>query len=128
MGHDVGAEICPVSGERFFRQSFGSAHKFTVNTAALAPLTGAVLHGLNLHVVPIFPERRENATMMRHIAIPVGGAFPDAHCGQVRWLQRSDVPLIDAVVRNPVEPDLTLQPPLRAHPSTPAAEIFSLAP
>jgi hypothetical protein len=98
-----------------------------VHAAPLATLAGAVLHGLDLHVVPVFPKRAENAAVVRHVAIPVGGAFPDAHGGKVRRLERRHVPLIDAVVRNAVEPDLAVRPRLHAGPFDALVEIFRLA-
>src|SRR5262245_63260037 len=98
MRHEFGAEIRTVPSEFFFRQGFRPAHEFAVNTAALAALAGAVLNGLDLHVVPVFPKGRENAAVMRHVAIPVGSAFPDEHGRQMRRLQGSDMPLLDAVI------------------------------
>src|SRR6185436_10859963 len=104
-----------------------SAHKFSVHTAAPAALAGAVLNRLDLHVVPVFPEGREHAAVMRHIAVPVGGTFPDAHGGKMRRLQRCDLPLVDAVIRNSVEPDFSVRPRLHACPLDAVVEIFRLA-
>ena len=64
---------------------------------------------------------------MRHVAIPVGGAFPDAHRGEMRRLERRDVPLIDAVIGNAVEPDLAVRPRLHAGPFDAVVEILGLA-
>src|SRR5262245_13676613 len=64
---------------------------------------------------------------MRHVAVPVGGAFPDAHRGKMRRLQRCDMPLVDTVVRNAVEPDLSIRPRLHASPLDAVVEIFRLA-
>ena len=117
---------------RFFASSssdrtFGPAHQFAVHAASLAALAGAVLHGLDLHVVPVLPERAENAAVVRHVAIPVGGAFPDAHGGEMRRLQRRDMPLVDAVVGNAVEPDLAVRPWLHAGPFDAVIEVLGLA-
>ena len=64
---------------------------------------------------------------MRHVAIPVGRAFPDAHRGEVRRLQRGDVPLVDAVIRDAVEPDLAVRPRLHAGPFDAVIEVLGLA-
>jgi hypothetical protein len=102
MGPDLPAEIGAVLGQLFFAQRLWPAHQFAVHAAAFAALAGAVLHGLHLHVVPVLPERGENAAVMRHVAVPVGRAFPHAHGGEMRRLQRGDVPLVHAVIGNAV--------------------------
>src|SRR6478752_2607744 len=127
MGSDLGAEVGAVFLEFGFRQSFRSAHQITMNAAALPALASAVLHGLHLHVVPVLPKRRENAAMMRHVAVPVGSALPDAHGSEMRRLQRSYVPLIDAVIGDTVEADLAVRPWLPARPFDAIVEIFCLS-
>ena len=64
---------------------------------------------------------------MGHVAIPVGGALPDAHGGQVRRLQRRHVPLVDGVVGDAVESDLAARPRLHAGPFDAVVEILGLA-
>src|SRR3954453_7997179 len=63
MGANVRAEIAAVRGELLFAQSLRSANEFTMHTGTLAALAGAVLHGLDLHVIPVGPEGREHAAM-----------------------------------------------------------------
>ena len=65
--------------------------------------------------------------MMRHVAVPVGGAFPDAHGSEMRRLQRGYVPLIDAVVGDTVEADLAVRPWLHARPFDAIVEVFCLS-
>ena len=65
--------------------------------------------------------------MVRHVAVPVGGAFPDAHGGEVRRLQRRHVPLVDAVVGDAVEADLAVRPGLHAGPFDAVVEVLGLA-
>jgi hypothetical protein len=127
MRADVVAELAAVLEEFGLRKNLRPAHQFVVNRAALAAFAGAVLHGFHLHVVPVLPERRENAAMVRHVAIPVGRAFPHAHRGEMRRLQRGDVPLVDAVIRNAVEPDLAVRPVLHTGPFDAVVEILGLA-
>src|SRR5262245_9915791 len=98
-----------------------------MNAAPPAALAGAVLHGLDLHVVPVFPERAEDAAVMRHVAVPVGGAFPYAQRGEVRRLQRGHVPLVDAVIGDAVQPDLAVRPRLLTRPLDAIIKILGLA-
>ena len=65
--------------------------------------------------------------MACHVAEPVGRALPDAHRRKVRRLQRGDVPLVDAVIGDAVEPDLAVRPRLRARPFDAVVEILGLA-
>src|SRR5499433_2184269 len=104
-----------------------SADELAMYAGPLAALARAVLHRLHLHVVPVFPERADDAAVMGHVAVPVGGALPDAHGRQVRRLQRRLVPLVDAVIGNAVEPDLTVRPGLHAGPLDAVVEILGLA-
>ena len=127
MRRDLGAEIGTVLLELFFGQCLRPAHQFAADAAAAAALAGAVLHGLHLHVVPVFPEGRENAAVVRHVAEPVGGAFPHADGGEMRRLQRRHVPLVDAVIGDAVEPDLAVRPRLHARPFDAVVEILGFA-
>ena len=65
--------------------------------------------------------------MAGHVAEPVGGAFPNAHRSEMRRLQRGDVPLVDAVIGDAVEPDLAVRPRLGARPFDAVVEILGLA-
>ncbi len=116
-----------VPGQFLLAQGLGAADEFAMHAAALAALAGAVLHRLHLHVVPVLPERRENAAVMRHVAVPVGRAFPHADRGEMRRLQRGDVPLVDAVIGDAVEADLAARPRLHAGPLDAVVEILGLA-
>src|SRR5215471_7642252 len=104
-----------------------SADELAMYAGQLAALARAVLHRFHLHVVPVLPERADDAAVVGHVAVPVGGAFPDAHGGEVRRLQRRDVPLVDAVIGDAVEPDLAIRPGLHAAPFDAVVEILGLA-
>ena len=86
MGENVVAEARAVARQLFVRHGFVAAHQGTRNDAAWPSLPEPKLHGLHLHVVPVCPERRENAAMVRHVAIPVGRTLPNAHGLQMRRL------------------------------------------
>ena len=104
-----------------------AADELAVHAGPLAAFARAVLHRLHLHVVPVLPERADDAAVMSHIAVPVGGALPHAHRGEVRWLKARHVPLIDGVIRNTVEADLAVRPRLRSGPLDAVVEIFGFA-
>ena len=113
--------------QRFVGERLVAAHQRAVGAAAWSALAQTVLHRLHLHVVPVTPERREDAAVVRHIAVPVGGTFPHTHGGQMRRLERGDLPLIDAVVGNAIEPDLAAGPRLHPGPFDALVEISRLA-
>src|SRR5256885_16538416 len=127
MREDVIAEVAAVALQFAIAQSFVSAHEFARDTAARTALPEAVLYRLHLHVVPVGPERRENPAVMRHIAIPVGRALPDAHRREMRRLERTDVPLVAAVLGDPVQADLAARPGLHARPLDAEVEVLRLA-
>src|SRR5688572_28399193 len=112
MGDDVLSEGTPVGTELLFSQLLVAADELSRVGIASPALTHAVLDGLHLHVVPIGPERRNNPTVMGHVPVPIGGALPDAQGSQVWGLQTGDVPLVDAVVGDAVQPDLAAGPGL----------------
>src|SRR5207247_6962470 len=97
MARDLAAEITTVFAQLFFGKRLRSTDKLAGNAAAWAALAEAVLHGLHLHVVPVRPEGAENASVMRHVTIPVSRAFPNAHRGQARTLERRHLTLVDRI-------------------------------
>ena len=68
MSDNLVAEACAVTRERCVGQGLVAAHQRAGNDAARSSLPQTVLHGLDLHVVPVGPERREDATMMGHVS------------------------------------------------------------
>ena len=64
---------------------------------------------------------------MRHVAVEVGGAFPDAHRREVRRLRVATCHWFMRVVRDAVQPDLAVAPRLRAGPLDAALEVRRLA-
>ena len=124
MGAYLVAEINAIRCELRVAQKVSSPHISCPVTRLRRPsLAAAILHRLHLHVVPVLPERAQDAAMVRHVAVPVGSAFPDAHGGKMRWLQRCDVPLIDAIVGDAVETDLAGGPRLARSPLDTVIEV-----
>src|SRR5258708_33796413 len=103
MGADVVAQRASVLFELLLRQRARAAYQFAAHARTFAALARAVLHRLHLHVVPVLPERAEDAAVMGHVAVPVGSALPHAHGGQMRRPKAPPAPLIYGVVRNNVE-------------------------
>src|SRR5437773_12419178 len=127
MARDLVAEITAIFAQLFFGKRLRSTDKLAGNAAARAALAEAVLHGLHLHVVPVRPEGAENAAVMRHVTVPVSRAFPNAHRGQARRLERRHLPLVDRIVGDAVEPNLAVAPWLDPGPLDAVVKIFSLA-
>ena len=127
MREDFVAEIAAVFGQFPIGQRHVAAHQFARGATARAALAQSVLHGLHLHVVPVRPKGGQDAAVVGHVAVPIGCSFPDAHRREVRRLQRGDMPLVDAIVRNAVQPDLAARPRLHARPLDAVVEVFGLA-
>ena len=98
-----------------------------MDAALGAVLAQAVLHGLDLHVVPVREKRGENAALVTHVAVEIRRALPDAHGFQVLGLQTRHVPLVDGVIRYAREAHLAVRPGLCARPFDADGEIFRLA-
>src|SRR5918993_5707938 len=126
MLEDVVSEAAAVSFKLLLRECFRAADEISCHPAAGTVLTQSILYGLYLHVVPIGPERAENASMVRHISVEVGSALPDAHRSKGRRLKGGNLPLIDAIVRDAVETDLAVTPGLCGGPLDALIEISCL--
>src|SRR5262245_57552476 len=127
MGKDLIAKITPISRQLLLGKCFRPANRLAGDPAAQSALASPILHGLHLHVVPVRPKRAENPPVVRHITVPIGGAFPDAHCRKMRRLKRRYMPLVDRVVGDAVEPDLAGAPGWDARPLGTVVNTFGLA-
>jgi hypothetical protein len=87
MRKDFIGEIAAVRCKLFVRKRFIAADRLSVNTTERAAFAQSVLHAFDLHVEPVCPKRIEYAAVMGHVTIPVRGAFPDAHRGEMWRLQ-----------------------------------------
>jgi hypothetical protein len=116
MAADVLAEVRPVLLELLVGQGIVSGDLGSGDATDLTPIGQPVLDRLDLHVVPVGPEGGENATVMRHVPVAVGGTLPDTHRGQMWRLAGGGVPLVDRVVGDAVETHETGAPRLSPCP------------
>src|SRR5262245_62989541 len=86
-----------------------------------------MLHARHLARVPARQEVAENTAVTGELAVIVGGAVPDAQRGEMRRLERGDLPLVHGVIGNAVDADLAVAPRLRARPLHALVEVLRLA-
>src|SRR5262245_61410058 len=127
MGVNIVTEVAAILRERGVRKRFIAADRLPRCARARATLAQPLLHGLYLHVVPVGEESAEYAAVVRHVAVPIGRTLPDAHGGKMTGLQGRDVPLVHAVIRDPVQADLAVRPRLSACPFDTVVEVLRLA-
>src|SRR5665811_1384433 len=109
------AEIVAVGAHLFFGKRLRSRYPIAIHAAAMALAAEPVLHGLDLHVVPVLGERVVDAAVVAELAIKIGKALPNADGGQMLRLQAGDLPLVDGVVRDAAQSDLAVRPRLHAY-------------
>ena len=114
VGGDLVAEVASVPSQLVLAQRVGPRDKLTGDDTAGPSFADAVLNSLDLHVVPVVPEGAQDPTVVGHVPVPIRCALPWDHRSEVRGLERCDVPLVDAVVRDPGQADLAVTPRLDA--------------
>ena len=83
---------------------------------------------VDLRLRPVLHEAAaEDAAVMRHVAVEIGGAFPQADRGEMLGLQRRGLPLVLGVVGDAVEADLAVRPGLHAGPVDALRQVLRLA-
>ena len=121
-------EVAPVLAELFLRQRLRTGHPVAVHAALEAAGAAAVLHAVDLRLRPVLHEAAvEDAAVVRHVAVEVGRALPQADRREVLGLQRGGLPLVLRVVGNAVEADLAVRPGLDAGPIDALLEVLRLA-
>ena len=110
------AEIVAVGAHLLVGERLRAGYPVAVHAAAMAFDAKPVLHGLDLHVVPVLREGVVDAAVVAELAIEIGKAFPDADGGEVLGLQARDLPLVDGVVGDAAQADLAVRPRLHARP------------
>src|SRR6185312_17497817 len=121
------AEIVAAPAHLLFAERFGAGDEVAVHPAAMPARAETVLHGLDLHVVPILREGRIDAAVVAELAVEVGEAFPHADRGKMLRLQARDLPLIDRVIGDAGQADLAVRPRLLARPFDAVGEVVRLA-
>ena len=81
-----------------------ATNELASDAAATASASKTVLHGRDLHVVPVLQERAEHSTMEGHVSVEIRGALPEVHmaASAMAGAEMRDQPLIDPVVGNSV--------------------------
>src|SRR5215475_14998746 len=88
-------EVVAIGSHLLGCERFRARYPVAVHATAVALAAQTILHGLDLHVVPVLREGVVDSAVVRQLAVEVGEAFPDADRGEVLWLQARDLPLID---------------------------------
>src|SRR5262249_15672967 len=127
MRENLVSELAAVFLQLAVGQGLVAAYQLAGDPAPRPAPAQPVLHRLHLHVVPVCPERGDDAAVVGHVAVPVGRALPDAHCGEGRRRERRDVPLVDAVVPDAAQADLAARPGPDARPLDAVVETPRLA-
>ena len=86
----------------------------------------AVLHGDDLHVIPMLGEGAQDATVMSQFAVPIAGTLPDAQRRKVRRVSGRHLPLVHRVVGDPGQSHLAVAPWLFARPLDAVMEVLDL--
>ena len=86
-----------------------------------------MLHGLDLHVLPVFAEHADDAAVACRITEVVDPAFPHADGGEMRRLRRRGAPLTGAKIGNAIESDLARAPRLHRGPFDALMKVVVLA-
>src|SRR5262249_30256153 len=89
----------------------------------MASAAQPVLHGLDLHVVPVLCKGVIDSTIVAQLAIKVGEAFPHADRSEMLRLHARDLPLIDRVIGDAAQAYLAVAPGLAAGPLDARVEI-----
>ena len=64
---------------------------------------------------------------MRHVAVEIGRALPDANGGEVLRLQRGCLPLVLGIIGDAIEADFAIRPWLHTGPIDALRQILRLA-
>ena len=106
----------------------GAGHPVAVHAALEPRVPRPFCTRIDLRFRPVLDEAAiEDAAVVRHVAVEVGGAFPEADRGKMLGLQRGGLPLVLGVIGDAVEADLAVRPGLHARPVDALREILRLA-
>jgi hypothetical protein len=87
-----------VFNELFRRQRVGTGDRFSGHRAFCAAAADAVLHACHLARMPTAKEIAQDAAVPAELAIIVGCTLPNTQGGEMRRLERADIPLIHCVI------------------------------
>src|SRR5947207_15271452 len=110
VGRDLLREIEAARLELLVAQGLRTRDELAVHGASGPALACAVLDADDLLREPEGGKPGWDAAVVGDLAVVVGRTFPRADGGEVRRLQRRDLPLVDRVIRDPGEADLAVRP------------------
>ena len=116
VSQDVSAEIGSIGRSCRVIQVHRPRHVFARVGVDGAPVAHAVLDRQHLHVVPVLPERTQHSTVVGHVPIPVGRAFPRNHGCEVRRVEPGNEPRVDREIGHPRQTNLARAPWLDSGP------------
>ena len=100
-----------------------AGNRFAGVGVLLRPFAAAVLHMCHLRLRPALLELRQNAAVVKRVAIVVVAPFPGNNRGQMRRVLRRHAPLVIGVVGDAQHADLAVAPRLRARPLDAKIEV-----
>src|SRR5262249_46677450 len=112
-----------VARELLLRHRLGAADPLAGDRAHRAALAPPVLHGLDLHFLPVLAEAADDAAVPRRLAVAVRPSFPYANRREMRRLLRRGAPLVCRVIRDTVQADLAAAPRLGRRPLDTVVEV-----
>src|SRR5262249_61912566 len=83
-GEQLGPHFFAVARKLILGKRLGTADKFAGDAASRSTVALSMLHCLHLHVLPVFAEGTEDATVVSRVAIVVSPSFPHADRCKVR--------------------------------------------
>ncbi len=116
-----------LSIQHLLGQGLRTGNQFAGDPAAQSALAEAMLRAMEGAREQIVEELAVNAAVARDLAIPVGGAFPDAQRGEMRRLMLRHVPLVHGVIGDAIHPHLAAAPRLRRGPLDTGIDVGGLA-
>src|SRR5215469_13165975 len=97
-------------------QRLRSGHRPAGNPVLASVVADAMLYARYLRRVPLPDEDVQYSAVAGEVPVEVAATLPRADRGQMRRLERGDLPLVNCVVRDAKQADLAGAPPLRRGP------------
>src|SRR5579875_127136 len=110
------SDVDTVARELLVAERLGPARELAGDRMPRTAFSAAMLHRLDLDVIPVLAEGAQDAAMTRLLPKNVVRAFPNTARGEMRRIFCGDLPLVGGIVRNSAHADLTSRPRLCRRP------------